>query len=565
MKSKISVTMILVSVILIREITFAQITFTAADAAALNSVGNIANDYYNTTIASANIGFPGGGNNWNFSGIIPNDSSKEIRVVPSSTPYFSDYSTSNVVTSTTRIQPPYTTVAYVYETLQPGNFIVNGQEGTSNSDTSTLLSKLVDDPFFLGFSLPFTYQSRWGSKFTVHSTTVHDGINNGTTNFPSVDSTLVDAYGKITMPDGAVLDALRIKRIMTTSRPNGTYKTNTTFSFITLGGYSFTVSPADSLPADHGVIPVTELAWGITKVNGAIVISKPGAGEIVQAEQPYKITWNAAAISSPVRISYSTEAGNSFQIIAGSVAANAGSFVWDVPDALSTKCIIDIVNIADTTIKGVAGYFKIKGYILTRINNAGDYEKFDPVKHGWQFVNDDNPMWPTSWWTQFNYQTGIDPYTNKFYPAGFSKTYSSNFPDWPLWVSIFTPAQCYLGGDYNANAFLRWQAFSDSAFRGSCFGFSISSFLAFDYTNQFVIANPGIPAFTNLYDLPMNEAIRSVINGDFILQAGKQTKDYRVTAVLKDPRTTLQEVKNMLFSESPNIQAVGIFNNNGLG
>jgi hypothetical protein len=567
MKTSVSMTMVLLFVILSVNIASAQITFTAANAAALNTVGNIANDYYNTTITSFNIGFPGGGNNWNFLGIIADDSSKEISIAPSSTPYYSDYPTSNVVMSSTTIQPPYTTIAYVYETLKPDSFLVNGQEGTSNSDTSTFLSKLVDDPFYLGFSIPFTYQSHWGSKFTVHSTTVHDGINNGTTNFPSVDSTIVDAYGTITMPDGAVLDALRAKRVITTLRPNGTYKTNITFSFYTLGGHSFTVSPSDSLPADHGIIPVIELAWGVTKAKSAIFISKPGAGEIVKANEPYNITFSSAGISSPLRIDVTTDGGNSYKTLSSNVAANATSYIWDVPDDLGAKCIIKIADIADTTIKAVAGYFKIKGYVLTRINNSGDYEKFEPAKHGWQFINTGSVMWENSWWAQFNYKTGIDPYTNSFYPDFFSKTYSSNFPDWPLWVSIFTPAQCYYGSGaaYIEKAQLRWKAFSDSTFMGSCFGFSVSSFLAFDYTNQFVTANPGIPTFTDLFDLSMNNAIRSVINGDYILQEGKQTMDNTIIAEKKDPRTTLQEVKDMLFSDDTNIRPVAIYNYNGLG
>jgi hypothetical protein len=567
MNAKISIILILVSVIMLNAFTLAQITFTAADAKALSVVGNVARNYSNASISSANIGFPGGGNNWNFGGIVATDSSTETIVAPSSTPYFSDFPTSNIVSFSSTFQDPYTTIVYLYELAKQDRLILLGQEGTSNSDTSTLWSKLVDDSAVVIVPLPFTYNTRWGNKFITHSTTIHDGVNNGTTNFPIVDSEFVDAYGKITMPDGTFLDALRVKKVFTVLRPNGTYKTTTNYNFYTTGGYSFSIVPTDSMPPNSGTIPVSALSWGITKVKGAISISKPSAGEVVLANQPYNITWSAAGITSPVRISYSTDAGNSFTTIANSVAANANNFAWDVPDALSAKCVIDIVDIADTTIKGVAGYFKIKGYVLTRINNSGDYEKFEPPKNGWQFLNDQNPMWLSSWWTQFNYKTGIDPYTNKFYPADFSKTYSSNFPDWPLWVSIFTPAQCYIGsgGAYNAKTLLKWQVFSDSTFMGSCFGFSISSYLAFDYTNQFVVANPGIPAFTNLFDLSMNEAIRSVINGDYLLQAGKQTQDYRVTAGLKDPRTTLQEIKDMLFSENPNIQAVGIYNNNGLG
>jgi hypothetical protein len=223
----------------------------------------------------------------------------------------------------------------------------------------------------------------------------------------------------------------------------------------------------------------------------------------------------------------------------------------------------------DTTIKGVAGYFKIKGWVLTRIDNLGNYEEFDPAKHGWQFLNNDNPMWLSSWWTQFNYKTGLDPNINMIYPTFFNPTPSSNFPDWPLWAKVFSPAQCYTGPGgvvYNGKAELRWKAISSATFGGSCFGFAASSFMAFDFYNQFISANPGIPGFTNLYDLIMNDAILSVINGGYLYQFGKQTMDNDVISIPKDPRTTLQELKDMFISDDPNvIRTISIYNNNGNG
>jgi len=44
------------------------------------------------------------------------------------------------------------------------------------------------------------------------------------------------------------------------------------------------------------------------------------------------------------------------------------------------------VDISDTSQKALSG-FRIKNYILTRIDNDGNYEKFDPAKHGWRFIN----------------------------------------------------------------------------------------------------------------------------------------------------------------------------------
>jgi len=48
---------------------------------------------------------------------------------------------------------------------------------------------------------------------------------------------------------------------------------------------------------------------------------------------------------------------------------------------------------------------------------------------------------------------------------------------------------------------------------------------------------------------------RSTINGYWVLQIGKQTQDHNVLAKQKDPRTTLQELKDMLLSDNPDVMS----------
>ena len=54
--------------------------------------------------------------------------------------------------------------------------------------------------------------------------------------------------------------------------------------------------------------------------------------------------------------------------------------------------MIRIAELNDTTIHGTSGIFRIKGYVLTRIDNNGNYKKFDPGKHGWRFINTESAM-----------------------------------------------------------------------------------------------------------------------------------------------------------------------------
>jgi hypothetical protein len=89
--------------------------------------------------------------------------------------------------------------------------------------------------------------------------------------------------------------------------------------------------------------------------------------------------------------------------------------------------------------------------------------------------------------------------------------------------------------------------------------------MAFNFQNQFIAAYPGIQSFTNLYDLLMSDAIRATINGGYLFQYGKQSLDNDVIGQPKDPRTTLQDLKDMLLSNDPDIKTVTIYNNSGGG
>jgi len=301
-------------------------------------------------------------------------------------------------------------------------------------------------------------------------------------------------------------------------------------------------------------------------ISAAIVITHPALNEMVLADDPFAIHWQSNG-SNSFRIEFSADSGQTYNAIVNNTPAITNYYVWNVPDTLSTKCIIRITDILDTTKNALSGLFKIKGYLITKINNDGNYEKFEAGKHGWRFINANNSMWPSFWWSEFNYATGTDPYTNSPYPDFFHSFPSSTFPDWPLWVKVFSESQCYLGSDkvYRGKALLKWKVISNITFQGSCFGFAASSFLAFNYKEQFLAKHPGIPSFTNLYDLLMNDDIRNTINGDYLLQFGKQSYDNDVICKPKDPRTTLQELKDMFLSDDPNIRTISIFNNNGNG
>ena len=564
MKTQIVFLMLLFSLILFNTVTLAQITFTSGNASALYAAGNVITNYLDSTTTSVNIGSPGGGNNWNFSGLNAFNPTTATSVMPSSTPFISDYPTSNVVLLYNTATSTVTADEYQYATIQKNGYLSNGAVIEEITGGDKYVINEIYFPPQQQMLYPFTFNSHWDSNVDFETITYKNSVLFSTDSLNNTDTAKVDAYGSITLPGGAVLQALRIRRVDRNIQVDGSYNTTISYSFITTSGFSVDIEPSDTLAPNNGIIQTYYVSWSRTSVPDSFIVSSPSTGDIVLAAQPYYITWVAAGITS-LRIDFSADSGRTYKTIANNVSASENDYLWNVPDILCTKCIIKIVDINDTTKFRTSGLFRIKGWVLTRIDNNGNYEKFEQGKHGWRFINNTSSMWPNSWWTQFNYQTGIDPNTNNPYPRFFHWTPPSNFPDWPLWVKVFTPGQCYVGtgGVYKGKAELKWTVKSYTAFKGACFGFAASSFMAFSFQNQFLAAYPGIPAFTNLYDLLMNDAIRSTINGDYLLQYGKQSLDNDIISNSKDPRTTLQELKDMFLSDDPNIKTITIYNNNG--
>ncbi|MCH7965585.1 MAG: hypothetical protein IH852_16800, partial [Bacteroidetes bacterium] len=243
-------------------------------------------------------------------------------------------------------------------------------------------------------------------------------------------------------------------------------------------------------------------AWRavIPRGSGSITVISPFAGELWIAGEQDTIKWQSEVVDF-VDISYSLNGGTDFNTIVLGYPADSGKYVWDIPNSLlSRKCLIQI-DYVDPPFKlsAQSGLFKIKGYELTRIDANDDYELFLPHKDGWMFGNARTNMWPMSWWNQFNYNGGTDPYTDEPYPHQFSSKIDSTFPDWPLWVKTFGTDQCYWStffGIYKDVSVEKWK--KRRHWNGSCYGFAGSGFLGFNYKDEFINGHPGIPQYDTL-------------------------------------------------------------------
>jgi hypothetical protein len=314
-------------------------------------------------------------------------------------------------------------------------------------------------------------------------------------------------------------------------------------------------------------------AWYIDsweKVSG-MKVTKPAAAEVLFPGDPYTITWLSVG-PDVVHIEASLDGGATYQRVATSVPAAQKEYTWKCSDTvLSAKCRIRLVDASDSTNTATSDLFKIHGYVLTRFNANGDYEAFDPQIHGWQFKNNRTDMWPQSWWQQFSYFHKPDPitgqpYNNEFYFETLGLA-DSNFVDWPLFVRLFGRDSCYKSvaqAVYSPLAVRLWNNYKDPGFRGACFGFAVSSILAFEHPTELLQAFPEIGAFQNLHDLPPDSLRRRVVNELYESQYGYLAwQEWQSIWSGRDPRMTLEELKSMLFSDAPAHRSLGIFDRSG--
>ncbi len=296
-----------------------------------------------------------------------------------------------------------------------------------------------------------------------------------------------------------------------------------------------------------------------------LVVTKPISGERWIGGEQDTIRWTGGQAGQFVDLELSTDSGAVYSLVDFAVPADSGYYIWTVPDSLTTRAKIRVRAVTTPLDTAVSDTFKIKGYVLTRMNAIGHYEAFTPNVHGWSYVN--GTLWPRSWWSQFQYTTADDPNTFSPYPPFFYLSPDSTFVDWPLYVEVFSVGSCYWStsfGWYRGNAQDHWRATSGRHF-GSCYGLAVSSFLAFRFPTQFFSKHPEVPPDMNLFSVPLSTPIRNMNNGYYANQFGEQAADTINDSWTKDPRTTLQELKAMLGNDTADIRILSLYGGSPLG
>ena len=234
---------------------FAQRTITSGDVANMFAVGNTATIHHDSLQSNFDIGSPGGGNSWDFTNLQSNLMETLESIDPATSPYINDFPTANICNySSSTIGGNFSEI-WTYSKLN-GQFDVLGNAVVSSA-LPGFVTEISYDPYRRQYEHPFTINSQWSDTYTQTLS-----INGTPVTSSSVSiSTLVDAYGTMTIPGGASYEALRIREELTISGI-----TSVNFSFISKNGAQVNVNAVSSNPPNSGMISVD----GTTYYDGLV-------------------------------------------------------------------------------------------------------------------------------------------------------------------------------------------------------------------------------------------------------------------------------------------------------
>ena len=282
------------------------------------------------------------------------------------------------------------------------------------------------------------------------------------------------------------------------------------------------------------------------------------------------IKWQDIDSTLNLTIEFSSDSGLTYNAIAANVSADSGKYIWNIPkDILSTKCFIRLRDYSTLDTLAVSEMFKIKPYIITRIDDNGNYVAYDKTIDRWGFGNYPADVWSPSFYGSFNYR-GTDPFTGLQYPQDapyiFLTAQPQDFTDWVSFVNAFGLNACYYSGIYyKPEAMLRWAAMKGK-WNGSCFAIAGSNALAFEKKDEFLNKFTGFPNFATPVSVTSNPGVIKTITELYSQAYGNPTSSHENSKWLtKTPNQTLNDLKEMLKTDDTKIRTLSFWHNSGSG
>ena len=299
MKKLLQISIFLLAFSGITKISQAQITITTADAAGMNAVGKVIISHFDSTTLVVNIGSPGQ-TSWDFSALHADSAFSMTSVVPSTSPFFStNFPTSNVVFNFGSVIEGSSAAVWQHYTQNSNEYLMNGMGFSIAVEGMSMTMTDINSPAALTMKFPLTFNSQWSNNYTSTSTMLLEGFPGLATVSTNTETVLVDAWGSLKLPGGAVVQALRVRSDMRTVS-SGMKDRTISYTFITKSGPAVTVSVLDTTAANSGMIQTDGISWSdITGGNVGIDDAKPAEQFSLSQNRPNPATQDA-------RIQYST-------------------------------------------------------------------------------------------------------------------------------------------------------------------------------------------------------------------------------------------------------------------
>lgn len=253
-----------------------QITITASDAGAILALGKTSWTYQDTLTTSLNIGSPGA-SSWDFRSLHVNAAATLTSVAPGSTPYSADFPGATHAFQTAQSLSGFVLTVYQYFTLTT-NLLNPGTKGGVSTQFGDVVYSLTNSPAATVYALPSTYGTSWTTAYSETELITLGGFPFvGPTVTAYTESLSVDAYGPMTVPGGAVYQALRIRfREHSPGLSIG-------YIFIAKEGAIITIKAADTLSLPSGTIQIAGASWiSPTAVGVADVHTAPTQFDLSQ-------------------------------------------------------------------------------------------------------------------------------------------------------------------------------------------------------------------------------------------------------------------------------------------
>lgn len=200
------------------------------------------------------------------------------------------------------------------------------------------------------------------------------------------------------------------------------------------------------------------------------------------------------------------------------------------------------------------------GNTLMRLDD-GYIEPFHLPRHAWSFANSQRNgsewvTWPESW-----YRGRFPIYrTNRLFREEPNPAKESDFPDWYTYCAVFGEDYCYIvtttGRQVSPRALQKWKAIKHD-WNGSCYGYALSSILAFDRLLDPSWIETGAQV---LGDVDLSDTARAAVNRYFVYQFRQDALIHRQRNRFMTPTEALEEIRRS-FTRLENHQALMIFFN----